>query len=86
MLSCTPGARIRIMSCAAAVDDTASSVGAVTVSSSANTFEASATWTELNWPSTTSTITVCSAYPAMTIRISRWPAGRSNRNRPSRSV
>ena len=61
MLSCTFGARIRIMSWAAAVDEAASSVGALTVTSSANTLEASATCTELNWPSTTSIVTVCSA-------------------------
>ena len=61
MLSCTLGARIRIMSWAAAVEDAASRVGALTVTSSANTLEASATCTEVNWPSTTSTVTFCSA-------------------------
>ena len=50
MLSCTDGARMRNIIWAAAVDESASSVGAVTTSSSANTFEPRATWTGVNWP------------------------------------
>ena len=61
MLSCTDGARIRIIICAAAVDESASRVGAVTTSSSANTFEPSATWTGDDRPATTSTVTFVSA-------------------------
>ena len=79
MLSCTDGARIRIIIWAAAVDESASRVRAVTTSSSANTFDPRAIWTADNWFATTSTLTFVSAYPAMTIRISYDPGGSSRR-------
>ena len=61
MLSWTAGARIRSMSCAAAVDDSASRLAAVTVTCSAKTFDASDTCTRVSSPPSTSSVTICSA-------------------------
>ena len=61
MLSCTTGARIRSISWAAAVDDSASRLEAETVTVSAKTFDASDTCTRVNWSASTSSVTVCSA-------------------------
>ena len=75
MLSCTTGARIRSISWAAAVDDSASRLGAETVTVSANTLDASDTCTRVSSSATTSSVTVCSAYPPITTFISYEPGG-----------
>ena len=67
MLSCTDGARIRIINCAFNVDESVSRVGTVTVTCSANTFDDRDTCMLVTWPLATSTVTICSAYPPMTI-------------------
>ena len=57
MLSCTDGARIRSIICAAAVELCASRVAATTATSSAKTLVVSETWTSVTCPRTISMLT-----------------------------